>query len=293
MKAAIIGIGRWGRNIAREASAVCDLAAYVHRGSPETEKWAKAQLPRAISMTLEEVCSAQNVSAAFVSTSVASHAPIARQLLASGKHVFVEKPAALSSGDAGELSELAAARGLIFMTGYIFLHNPVYEEFKRRAQGKTRRLTLMWDKYGTFREDIAWSLLTHHVAVAQDLLGRPLGGKMRRGQGFESDCDEIEMRLLYPDAEALSLISRHSSRKRHVITAELEHSTLVWEDNALFETLPGQLPVAIFASSVTPLEREIRAFLSATQGGPSPLTAGNFGKQVLVIHEMLEEVSRR
>ena len=59
-------------------------------------------------------------SAVVLATPAATHAPLARRLLAAGKHVLVEKPLALSTADAVELATLADERGLVLMVGHTF-----------------------------------------------------------------------------------------------------------------------------------------------------------------------------
>ena len=53
-----------------------------------------------------------------------THAELARQALAAGKHVFVEKPMALAADEAEELVALAEERGRVLMPGHLLLYHP-------------------------------------------------------------------------------------------------------------------------------------------------------------------------
>ena len=102
---------------------------------------------------------------------------------------------AQSSTEASRLADAAAARGLTLAAGYVFVYHPVYREMKRRIGVQAvRRMTLRWEKFGTFTDAIEQSLLCHHLALALDWLGEPKGGAIQRGPGVESACDRIEAR---------------------------------------------------------------------------------------------------
>lgn len=58
------------------------------------------------------------VEAVVIATPAMTHFDLARQALASGKHILVEKPVATSPGAVGALSTLAASRNLIFQAGH-------------------------------------------------------------------------------------------------------------------------------------------------------------------------------
>ncbi len=53
------------------------------------------------------------------------HAPAARAALEAGKHVFVEKPLALTVAEARDLDTLAHSVGRVLQVGYMKLHDPI------------------------------------------------------------------------------------------------------------------------------------------------------------------------
>ena len=64
----------------------------------------RARFPSAqLTERFEDVLADEAVEAVVVATPVPTHAALARQALAAGKHVFVEKPMALASSEAEEL----------------------------------------------------------------------------------------------------------------------------------------------------------------------------------------------
>lgn len=278
LKTAMIGVGRWGTNVARELGAASELVYFASKESG-------ADLPGAKRASVEEICADSAIEAVAIATPIATHAEIVRKVLESGKHVLCEKPLAETSAEAHALAQLAHDKGLTLMTGYVFLYHPVYQELKRFMQGTTpTRVECVWKKYGTFTESIEMNLLTHHLSLACDLLGIPEAAAITKREAGETACDRIEARLSYKEREFVSTIDRLSQEKTHAVTATFEGgSTLTWNDTKLFRN-----EELIFESADTPLALEIRAFLDASAGGATPLTAGDFGARVLEIHEMLQ-----
>jgi len=62
------------------------------------------------------------------------HVQLTRELLSFGIGVFVEKPLALSSADARELTELAARKGLVLGVNHNAVHHPSFRELLKRVR---------------------------------------------------------------------------------------------------------------------------------------------------------------
>lgn len=275
IKTAIVGVGRWGVNVARELAAQSDLVAYVSN-SPA--------LLEAEHLTLEALCERKNIEAVAVTTPIATHASITAQLLQAGKHVLCEKPLAQDSVTAFALAREAQKAGRVLMTGYVFLYHPIYQKLKEViTRGTIQRLTLTWNKYGTFDESIEFNLLTHHLAIARDLLGKPQSATVVRREGRVSSCDLIETRLAYPTCECVSLIDRTSRSKEHYIKAETDEGVVIWDGNRL-HTDRGEVTAE---TTIPALSLEIDGFLTAISSGQRAITQGDFGARVLELHEML------
>jgi predicted dehydrogenase len=66
-------------------------------------------------------------------TPTTTHFDIAKQLLAQGKHVLVEKPMTDSSAQAAELCELALQKNCVLQVGHVERFNPVFDYLQRAA----------------------------------------------------------------------------------------------------------------------------------------------------------------
>jgi predicted dehydrogenase len=101
--------GQYSRSIAQlptlRVTAVCDLQA-------ERAAALAAEHDGARAVALPELLAADDVDAVLVLSLPRSHADLARAALAAGKHVYVEKPLALSVAEGRTVLESAAESGL-------------------------------------------------------------------------------------------------------------------------------------------------------------------------------------
>lgn len=283
VKTALIGIGRWGQNVARELHAQSDLVAVVSKSDAHQDEIQKVA-PHATRLSLENVCADASIHAAAVATPIDTHAEIARALLSASKHVLCEKPLATTAQEADELATLARERGLVLATGYVFMYNPAYQFLKETLSGKAiRSVDMTWKKYGTFGESIEYNLLTHHLSIAYDLLGMPERARAEFGAGVESQCDRVDTTLTYGASEVRSHIDRLSKETSHTITVRTDDASFVLEGTAVRNAADQSV---LFESADTPLSREIASFLQAVSGGSMP-TADIFGAEVLRMHALL------
>src|SRR6185503_21215578 len=83
--------------------------------------------PATASTDYKPLLANREVEAVYISaTPESTHYPIARDSLNAGKHVFLEKPIAMSLKEADELIALAKGRNLKFTIGYSQRFNPKY-----------------------------------------------------------------------------------------------------------------------------------------------------------------------
>src|SRR5208283_5895085 len=114
--------------------------------------------------------------AVIIATSVRSHFPMARASLLAGKHTFIEKPMATSSGECEELIDIARKQGAVLMVGHTFLYSPAVRKIKEIVQrgdiGEIRYICARRLNLGLFQKDInvAWDLAPHDIAIILHLL---------------------------------------------------------------------------------------------------------------------------
>ncbi len=80
----------------------------------------------------EELCAADDVDAVVVAARSVDHAAVGREILRSGKHLFLEKPGATTLADHDALQADAAARpGVVVQVGYQRRYDPPFVEASR------------------------------------------------------------------------------------------------------------------------------------------------------------------
>ena len=106
-KIAVIGCGLWGRNIVRNfynleaLHTVCDLD--VDNLQKVQEQYSGVN----ITSDLNEILSNPEITAVAVVTPSHTHFKLVKQVLESGRHVYVEKPISTSAQEAEDLKKLA------------------------------------------------------------------------------------------------------------------------------------------------------------------------------------------
>jgi predicted dehydrogenase len=177
LKVGVIGAGAWGRNHVRTLAslpgaqlvAVCDAAA-------KTREKLGSQYP-AVTVTDDPKKLFGMVEAVVVATPANTHADLARQAIAAGVPVLVEKPFALSVKDAEDVAERAAKAKVPVMAGHLLEYHPVVERLKEMiSAGTLGQIYYLYGQrvnLGQVRpdENALWSFGPHDVSVALFLMG--------------------------------------------------------------------------------------------------------------------------
>jgi predicted dehydrogenase len=136
----IIGTG-WCGGIRAQTCAAHPLVKSLHLAEVRPERLAevaKATAARTAATDYRELLAIDDIEAVFVSaTPETTHFPMARDCLAAGKHVFLEKPIALELAEADELIALARDRKLKFTIGYSQRFNPKFAFVRKSIRDGT------------------------------------------------------------------------------------------------------------------------------------------------------------
>jgi predicted dehydrogenase len=121
-----IGAGKIG---ARRAAVFPKLATVADIDLDRARAVAAPYGARAV-RDWEEAISDTRIRIVSVATTNNLLAPIAKRAIETGKHVLVEKPAALSSSELAPLVGLARERGLVYQTGFNYRFHPAMRRAK-------------------------------------------------------------------------------------------------------------------------------------------------------------------
>ncbi|WP_372593649.1 Gfo/Idh/MocA family protein [Actinotalea sp.] len=178
LRAAVIGAGYWGPNLARnfrtsphwDLVAVCDL---------DEAKAAKVVGPRStveVMTSTEALLARDDVDAVAIATPASTHAAIAMAALRAGKHVVVEKPIADNSADAQAMVDLADERGLVLMVDHTFCYTPPVLKIRELVADGSLGDVLFIDSVrinlGLVQPDVDvfWDLAPHDLSILDFVL---------------------------------------------------------------------------------------------------------------------------
>jgi len=142
LNVAVIGVGYWGKKVVSEYAqlakrnasvslhSVCDL-------SEENLKYCKGNydVPY-VTKYHKEVIASPEIDAVHICTPNETHYEICREALDAGKHVLVEKPMTLNSGEAFKLVDLAHAKRRILSVGHIFRFNKALRKVRSLVEDR-------------------------------------------------------------------------------------------------------------------------------------------------------------
>ena len=92
-KIAIVGIGRWGKNLLKELNVKTDVIWACHGGSKESKEFLTENYPN-ISETdnLQDILDDNSVESVIVATPTDTHFDIGSKILDAGKNLFWKNP---------------------------------------------------------------------------------------------------------------------------------------------------------------------------------------------------------
>lgn len=308
-KVGLIGAGGWGRNLAR---VLYELGALG--GVAELQPGIRAELSmvyRHIPIYPDHHALLEtDLPAVAIATPAATHYALTKEALSAGKHVFVEKPLAMSAAEAEDLVKLANKTGRILMVGHLLLYQPAIRWLKTFLDSGS--LGKIWSFHqerlnlGKVRtvENALFSLAVHDVAVLLYLVGRSPERVEARGQaalqpGIE---DDVYLHLRFPDDVQAHI---HASwlwpEKRRRLTVIGSEGMLVYDelDQTIVLHRKGINPdltnrdegqEVVFQGQDEPLRLELAHFLECLTQGRQPLSNG---ASAIPVVKVLEEATRQ
>jgi len=229
---AVAGLGYWGPNLARNFGDLARLT-WLCDASPEHLERQAARFPEARTTTnFDDVLADPELEAVVIATPVPTHYELARQALAAGKHVLVEKPPALIASEAEELCALAEERDLVLLPGHLLLYHPGVQKLHELVEtGQLGDVLCLYgnrQNLGKIRKDenALWSLGVHDLSVILYLVGEEPSEMWAHGNAFLTPGveDVVFCYLRFPSGKIahmhLSWLDPHKMRKITVVGSE-------------------------------------------------------------------------
>ena len=136
IRAAIVGLGRWGRSLVTSVQGKSDEIRFVRahtRTRASAEDFCRDKgVPLADSY--EEILADPNVDAVVLATPHSQHEQQVLQASAAGKHIHVEKPITLDRASADKAVNAARQAGLVLAVGYCRRFHPSIVEMRNHLK---------------------------------------------------------------------------------------------------------------------------------------------------------------
>lgn len=157
------GVGGWGKNVVRVIGELADLAWVCDTAEPRRAEYAERYPAARVTGSFSDVLADDSVEAVVIATPVPTHHELAKQALEAGKHVFVEKPLALTWEELDRVATLY--RGLehppAILVGFNRRFSPALTAVKQAVSARRAPLVV------EYRLNAGYLPLDHWVHGAQ------------------------------------------------------------------------------------------------------------------------------
>lgn len=305
MRVAAVGCGYWGKNLVRNFAELGALAAIC---DPNHE--AAHQLASRYHTEVAEFAAVLrdgDIAGVAIAAPAALHGELASRALHAGKHVFVEKPLALTVAEAEQLCLLAERRDRRLMVGHLLQYHPAFiklrELVREGALGRLEYISSTRLNLGKVRreEDILWSFAPHDLSMILSLVGQEPSEVAAQGGYYlhKTIADVTTTLLAFPGGEqAHVFVSWLHPFKEQKLVVIGDRAMAVFDDGQPWsrklllyphriewrEAVP--VPQKAEADPMPldegePLNLECRHFLDCIANGSKPRTDGGEGLRVL------------
>jgi predicted dehydrogenase len=182
IEVAVIGTG-WCGGIRAETLAAHPLVKSLHLAeinAPRLAELSKKTRAKSALADYKPFLSDKNIEAVYISaTPETTHYPIARDCLAAGKHVFLEKPIALELSEADELIKISKDKNLKFTIGYSQRFNPKFAYVRQCIRD------------GTIGKPVS-ALVSRHITRS---LGKKISGRVKLSPAAMESTHDLDFLL--------------------------------------------------------------------------------------------------
>src|SRR5215469_140526 len=257
IRTAVIGVGYLGRFHAQKYAQApgCELVAVV-----DTRAETRAEVAAELRVRALEDYRALigEVDAVSVVTPTPAHFPLARDFLAAGVHVLVEKPITETAEEARELIALAARQQRVLHVGHLerfnaailaaepYLNAPRFVECHRLAPYRERGTDV----------NVVLDLMIHDIDIVQTIVGAPIVSIDAVGTPvFSEEIDIANARIRFANGcvanATASRVSLKTERKMRIfeddayLSLDLQQKIVTLIRKRAPDAPPGPLPVSI------------------------------------------------
>ncbi|MBU6351112.1 MAG: Gfo/Idh/MocA family oxidoreductase [Chloroflexi bacterium] len=322
---ALVGYGYWGPNLARNFHQLAGVKlAYVVDPNPAARAQAEQRYGCATAARLDEILADPALAGVVVATPARTHFTLARDALAAGKHVLVEKPLTMDLDEGAELIALARQQQLTLMVGHVFEYNPAVRYIKTLIeQGELGEIFYLYSRrvnLGRVQSDVnaLWSIAPHDISIVLYLLGQMPDAVRCQGASCLNGSveDVVFLTLFFPnnllchvhaswlDPSKTREMTVVGSRKMVVYDDVSAEGKVRIYDKGVFrkgDVTYGDFQYKLHSGDILiprldlhePLQMECAHWIDCIRTGTPPLTDGENGLRVLKVLDAGERSLRQ
>lgn len=302
---AVIGCGYWGKNLVRNFEALGILTGICDVDAKQAKSVSEQNNTRVL--TWDAILSDAAILGVAIASPAVMHAKLAEDALLAGKHVFVEKPLALTVLEAERICAIAKQKNRHLMVGHLLQYHSAFCKLKEMVQqGRLGHLQYIYSNrlnLGKIRreEDILWSFAPHDISMILSLVGSEPTSVTTVGGYYlhKTIADVTTTHLSFPDGQQAHIFVSwlHPFKEQKLIVVG-DQAMAVFDDGEPWERklqlyehkiewregmpLPTKAEAECIAVSPTePLHEECQHFLDCINTGVTPRTNGQEGLRVL------------
>ena len=120
IRAAMYGLGNWGQTLIRSVQTSSDKIRFTHGISRNPDRLTDFSRQMSVSITnsFADVLAEKDIDAVVLATPHSQHAEQIKQAAEAGKHVFVEKPMALTAASAKDAADYCREKNVTLAVGF-------------------------------------------------------------------------------------------------------------------------------------------------------------------------------
>jgi len=305
-KVAVVGCGHWGKNLVRNFSELGALSAICDPNEALSAQFSADYDVPALEFdaVLESDCDGVVIAAL-----APLHLMLAEKAFAAGKHVYVEKPLAMTLQEADRMIEAGRKAQRHLMVGHLLQYHPVFARLREMvSKGTLGDISYIYSNrlsLGKVRseEDVVWSFAPHDISMilsltdqnvsavncqASDILQAGISDTASIHMAFDGGLkSHVSCSWLHPYKEQKLVVIGSQGMAVFDDTQPWEQKLAVYEHRIDAETSPPLLENADVRYDVVPqaepLKAECQHFLDIVAGHAEPLTDGDEGRRVLQV----------
>ena len=300
----IAGVGFMGENHARIAARLPGiiLAGVLDADPIRSEIVATKYNTNAFS-DLPSLLKVSN--AVVIAAPTSTHFEYAIAAIKEGKHVFVEKPLASSSGEGEQIVAAAKEKGVVLSCGLIERFNPAFAVAIALIR-KDKPLIINMKRESPLPQritdaSVVLDMMVHDLDLALQIAGTtPKEFKAKGKRVKTKNLDQASVKIFFKNGIIANIeASRVSDKKERGFSVECEHSTIQADllnktvtqkfmPNPMAETLEAPKTVVHQVPAADQITLELKEFIAAAKWGREPAVTGKDALLALALAEAIE-----